>query len=271
MNYSVIMAVYINDKADWLTQAVESILGQTVPSNDIIIVVDGPVSKEVNDVINLYERNSIINIIRLKENRGLGYALNLGIKNSKNELIGRMDSDDISFPNRFEIQLNKFKNDSNLEILGGQIVEFLNETSEAVSYRMVPVLHEDIVKFSRRRNPFNHPTIMYKKSMVLKVGCYDPEAVRVEDYDLWLRAIAQGAHCANVEFTVLGYRIDNNTIKRRKSFVSFVSHIRARRRFYLNNYIGLTDFFYGVMSQAILFIMPTRLAGLTFKKVLRDD
>lgn len=270
MKYSIVMSVYFNDRPEWLIEAMESLVNQTVPSDDILIVADGPLPKEVNAVLSNFVDEETIRLIRLEENMGLGYALNAGIKNAKHDLVARMDSDDIAVPNRFELQLAAFIENPELDILGGQISEFIGDPSKVVAHRKVPTSQLEIEKFARRRNPFNHPTVIFKKTFIERVGCYDASVIRLEDYDLWLRALSSGAICANLDSTLLKYRLTNDSIKRRKTLSSWKNHIKARTKFYGKQYISLTDLVYGVTTQTTLFVMPTVVANMIFRKVVRN-
>lgn len=270
MKYSVVMSVYAKDNSEWLKQAIDSLLNQTIQPDEIVIVADGPLTLQLNVVMSQYKNNGIISIVRLKRNQGLGNALNIGIKYAKNELIGRMDSDDIAIPNRFQLQLAEFEKHSDLDILGGQIAEFVDNPEEVIGYRKVPAAPFEIKQFARRRSPFNHPTVMYKKSMIQQIGGYDASIIRLEDYDLWLRAIAKGAVCANLDDVILKYRSTTDAVKRRKTFVSLRNHIRARVQFYKKGYISPSDLAYGLATQIILFMIPTKLAKIAFKKAVRE-
>ncbi|OYX54122.1 hypothetical protein B7Y92_00430 [Candidatus Saccharibacteria bacterium 32-50-13] len=263
------MAVYLADNPEWLREAIKSVLENTTAPNEVIIVIDGPIGSGLERVISHYGSLALVSVIRLEKNFGLGYALNVGIQNSSNELIARMDSDDISVVNRFEIQLNAFKNDKDLEILGGQISEFVGEVHNATSRRIVPLSLEEIKRFSKRRSPFNHPTVMYKKSSIERLGGYDSSVVRLEDYDLWLRALAGNVNCRNLEQTLLYYRTSNDAIKRRKTIKSLRNHIKARFGFYSKRYISLPDLLYGIFTQLILFVIPVSVAAFLFKRLAR--
>lgn len=267
--YSIVMAVYKKDRPEWFKQAIESLRNQTVVSDDIVIVVDGPLTPQLDAVLCQYENEKSISLIRLRQNQGLGNALNVGIEQAKNELIARMDSDDVAVLNRFELQIAEFDKNPELDILGGQIAEFIDNPDEIVTHRKVPTTHLEIKNFARRRSPFNHPTVMYRKSTIQKLGCYDISAIRVEDYDLWLRALSQGAVCANLDVVLLNYRSTIDAMKRRKTLTSLKNHIKARARFYARRYISLSDFLYGTITQTALFIMPIRLANVVFNKVAR--
>lgn len=270
MKFSVVMSVYEKDRPEWFERAIESLLNQTACSDDIVIVADGPLTPQLNAILCQYEGEKSVSLVRLRVNQGLGSALNVGIERAKNELIARMDSDDIAVPNRFELQIAEFDKNPKLDILGGQIAEFVDSPDEIVAYRKVPLTHSEIKQFARRRSPFNHPTVMYKKATIQGLGGYDASAIRVEDYDLWLRALSIGADCANLDNTLLYYRSTDDAMKRRKTFISLKNHIRVRARFYVKNYISLSDFLYGISTQIVLFILPASLASMTFKKVVRN-
>lgn len=269
-NYSVIMSVYKKDNAEWLTQSIESLVCQTIKSDDIVVVADGVLTEQLDIVLNEYEKRSIVTLVRLPENKGLGNALNVGLRTAKNNLVARMDADDISIPNRCELQLDAFARNPDLEILGGQIAEFKDTPDTIISTRNVPTEHGEIYKFSKRRSPFNHPSVMYKKSSILRLGGYDISAIRTEDYDLWLRALAANLECGNLSETILYYRSTADTMKRRKTYTSFRNHINSRRKFYSNGYIALTDLMFGVVTQTLLFILPDSIASFVFKKAVRN-
>lgn len=270
MKYSIVMSVYGQDRPEWFEQALQSLLDQTVASSDIVIVADGPLTPQLDAVLHQYVNGKTISLIRLRINQGLGNALNVGIKQAKNELIGRMDSDDIAAPNRFELQIAEFCQNPQLDILGGQIAEFVDSIDKIVAYRKVPTTHHQIQQFARRRSPFNHPTVMFRKSTIQRLGGYDASAIRIEDYDLWLRALANGATCANIDAVLLYYRSTTDAMKRRKTFTSLKNHVKARARFYSKKYISLPDLVYGVVTQTVLFVLPAKLTTAIFKKVVRD-
>ena len=269
LNFSVVMPVYAKDRSEWFEQALDSVLNQTLTSDDIVIVVDGPLNTELYSSLGKYQSNKNVSVIKLDVNQGLSNALNVGIANAKHDLIARMDSDDIAVQNRFELQVAEFIKNKELGILGGQIAEFVNNPNEIVSYRKVPADHQGIKEFARRRSPFNHPTVMYKKSEIQSLNGYDVSAERIEDYDLWLRAINSNVVCSNLDTVLLKYRSTADAMRRRKTVKSFKSHISARVRFYSKGYISFTDLSYGVITQTALFALPGSVADVIFRKTVR--
>lgn len=270
VSYSVLLPVYERDHPEWFRLAIDSLLNQTNVSDDIVIVVDGPVGDSLEGVLNAYDKLSSINIVRIEKNQGLGNALNVGIESAKHDLIGRMDADDISVPNRFELQLAEFSKDPGLEILGGQIAEFINSPNDVLAYRNVPIFYDEIKSFARRRSPFNHPTVMYRKSTIQRLGGYDVSAIRIEDYDLWLRALSVNVRCSNIDSVLLWYRSTKDAMKRRKTLHSLKSHLKAKMKFYNRGYISFTDFLFGAFTQALLFAIPTKLASVLFNVAVRS-
>lgn len=268
---SVVMAVYKNDKSEWFIQAVDSVLSQTVKSDDIIIVRDGPVFKDLEDVLLEYEKNENITILRLSKNYGAGFARNKGIEIAKNSLLAIMDADDISEPDRFKLEIEEFNKDFNLGIVGGQVAEFQSNSDDVVSYRIVPLEHKDIVRFARRRCPFNHPTIMCKKDILDKIGGYDTGLRRSEDYDLLMRLIIEGAGVKNIDKVLLKYRQNQNNFVRKTSWRQTKEIIGVHYKFFQQKNINLLDFLIVLIGRLISFILPNKLKPTFYRFFLRKD
>ena len=215
--YSVLMSVYINEKAEFLKQAMNSIWEQTVPTDDFVLVCDGPINEELNAVIDemLAKHPDTLHVVKLEKNSGLGVALNEGISYCKNELVARMDSDDIAFKNRCERQLEVFQNHSEVSLCSGSVIEFLDTPDNVVGKRELPVTHEEIVSFSRKRNPCNHPSVMFKKSEVEAAGGYIEKYHLFEDYYLWVRMLMNGSKAHNIKEPILYMRTSADLYMRR--------------------------------------------------------
>ena len=172
--YSVLMSVYHKEKPEYLKQAIESIQAQTLSTNDFVLVCDGSLNGPLDSVIaaKQQEMGEILNVVRLAKNGGLGNALNEGIKHCKNELIARMDSDDIAYPDRCEKQLAVFDEHPEVGICSGIVEEFTTDSNTVDAKRVPPETNAEIVEFAKKRNPFNHPCVMYKKFAVEAVGSY---------------------------------------------------------------------------------------------------
>lgn len=271
-DYSVLMSVYKNDKTEYIKSAIESMINQTIMPKQYVVVVDGPVGVEIEDTITKYEQEhpDLFTIICLKENRGLGNALNIGMKECRYELIARMDADDISLPQRCERQLEKFESNPQLSILGTQIKEFVGEPSNIVSQRKVPITFKEIKKFAKRRSPFNHPTVMYKKSVITRLGGY-PSISRKEDLALFVLAVSNGVYSENLNEPLLLYRTSNSNQKRRRTWINCKEYIQVMFKCYKKRYIGLSDLLYVILGQISLFILPASLTNKLSKRYLRSD
>ena len=199
MNFSVLMSIYKKEKPEYFSLCMKSLFEQSIIPTEIVIVKDGPLTEELDNIIDEYINKypNILKTVPLEINQGLGKALAIGVENCSHELIARMDTDDICAPDRFEIQLKEFEKNTDLDILGSCIIEFESTPNNVLSERNVPLEHNDIYNFARKRNPFNHMTVMYKKSKVLEAGNYQPPN-GFEDYYLWARMLVNGCKAKNI-------------------------------------------------------------------------
>lgn len=270
-NYSVLMSVYYKEKAEYLELAIESMLKQTVPPEQFVIVEDGKLTEELEQVIIRYEKQdpNLFTIIRLDENRGLGLALNEGMRYCRNELVARMDSDDISLPQRCERQLKAFNLNPDLDIIGTQINEFIDNVNNVVSARVVPCECDSIIKFSKKRSPFNHPSVMYRKSVVLKLKGYSEKYKRKEDLDLFLKMLMDGCKAINLEEALLFYRTNIENLQRRKSWNNCYECILVMYDYLKIGYINIFDFLCVLLGQLFMFVLPNKMAEIFSRKILR--
>ena len=194
--FSVLFSVYFKENPEFFDRALESVYNQSVRADEWVIVKDGPIPQELQDVIDKYKQFEDVTIkeVQLEQNKGLGVALSYGVPECSYELIARMDTDDISVPNRFELQLAEFEKDPELDLCGGQIIEFETEENTPIAERKVPLTQDEIVEFQRTRSAFNHVTVMFKKSKVLEAGNYK-DCPLMEDDMLWVDMILAGAKC----------------------------------------------------------------------------
>lgn len=270
-HFSVAMPVYKGDHLDYLKTAVDSILNQTVKTNDFVIVRDGPVPAEIEDYLKSLEKSSkIFHIVRLEENQGAGAARNEAIKAAKNELIAIMDADDIAVPDRFELQLEEFQKHPDLDILGGQIAEFTDDPKNIISYRTMPTTQKAIIKFAKMRSPFNQPTVMYKKSTVVNVGMYDT-INRAEDYGLWLKLIMTGAKLKNLDQTLLYYRVSKDNYARRFTRDQTRQLIRLKKEYYRAGFLSLPNYLFQAAIYQLVSIVPANLKKFIYEKLFRKS
>lgn len=229
-NYSVLMAVYHKDKAEHLRVAIESMLGQSVPPADFVLVCDGHLTQELDAMVRAFEAEypALFQILRLAENRGLGAALRTGLPYCKFELVARMDADDIALPDRMEKQLAAMVACPRLSALGGQIGEFDEDPERVIAYRLVPTEEEKLREFLKYRSPMNHVTVVFRKSHVLRAGSY-PDVPGFEDYCLWTRLIAAGGQLRNLPDVCCKVRVNDAMYARRGGMGYFRSTLRLER------------------------------------------
>lgn len=269
-NYSVLMSVYHADNPDWLRVSIKSILDQTIPTDDFAIVCDGPLSEGLNQVLDEYsEVNNCIHVFRLKKNVGLGNALAFGIKCCKNELVARMDADDISLNNRAELQL-KLHETGNYDVVGGEILEFIDNPKYPIDIRGVPECASKARNFYIYRNPLNHVSVMFKKSSVLRAGNYQHMPYR-EDYFLWIRMLEKGAEFYNIQKPLVLVRAGDAMYKRRAGKQMLDSCISLAK--YMKNRGLLTNFEY--IKVLTMWIggatLPVGVRKRIYKKSFRRD
>lgn len=270
MNYSVLMSVYAKDNPEYLTLAIESMLIQTIRPEQFVIVQDGPLPDSLEKVISTYEEkeSQLFTVVRLKKNGGLANALNVGLTNCRNELVARMDADDISLPLRCEKELEKFAENDKLVICGCNIDEFYDTPQNVRTSRVVPSEYKDILKFMRRRQPFNHPTVIYKKSKVIEAGGY-PRLRRKEDFDLFSRMLSKGYYALNVDESLYLYRANEQNYARRKSWVNTKSAIYVYKLHYRRRGCTLIDCFSISLAEIFFWIMPAKIVARISDMFLR--
>ncbi len=271
MQFSVLMSLYINEKAEYAKACFDSLLAQTIPAAEWVIVEDGPLTEEMYDLLNKYqdENPGLIRRIVFKKNHGLGVALRKGVCECKYPLIARMDTDDIARADRFEKQLALFQEDSGLDICGSHVKEFEGTIRNVLSIRKVPLSNKDIQSYQKRRDAFNHMTVMFKKDAVLKAGNYKP-CLLMEDSLLWANMIMSGAKCANVDDYLVFARTGDCMFERRGGFAYYKKYKAGRKKIYKTGFISWWDYFYTIMAQFIVAILPNKLRGWVYKKLLRS-
>ena len=268
MNFSVLLSVYRKENPENLKQSIDSIFTQTVPPTEIVMVEDGPLTDELYKVLDGYKKDPRWKAVPLPENVGLGKALNAGLEACSYELVARMDTDDIAKPERFEKQLAAFAADPELSLCGTQAAEFRDTPENVTAHKKVPLTDEEIRQYARKRNPFNHPTVMYKKSEVLRAGSYQ-HAMWFEDYYLWARMLAQGSKTRNLPEELLWFRAGEDMFGRRGGFKYVKSAVSVKRKIWKLGVSGFGDFLVSAGGQVVVGLMPNGLRRRFYQKFLR--
>lgn len=268
--FSVCMSVYKNDIHEYFNIALNSVINQTIQPNEIILVIDGPVSESIDNLIDEFKFNyPIIKTIRLPQNKGLGNALNIAVSNASYSLIARMDSDDISIPNRFEKQLLCFEKDPELSVVGGSIDEFVDVESNIVGHRICPLTDSEIKKYMKSRCGFNHMTVMMKKNDVLSVGNYK-DWFWNEDYFLWIRMMDASYKFMNLQQTMVKVRVGTDMYARRGGMKYFKSEVSLHKYMWDHGIINFLHFCFNIFVRLIVEIfMPNKVRVFFFQNFFR--
>lgn len=272
MHFSVVTSVYRNDRPELVARALDSVTTlQTRKPDEVVLVVDGPVPPDLELLIKERESSSLglYNIIWLSENKGLGNALRLGVEVAKYPIIARMDSDDVSRPDRFEKQIAYMEGHPECDVVGGQISEFIEEETNVVGNRIVPCKHEKIVMWLKSRCPFNHMSVTFLRSRALAVGNYLDWHYN-EDYYLWIRMAEAGYNFANLPDSLVNVRVGKEMYQRRGGWKYFKSEARLQRYMLNHKIIGYSRYIYNVIGRFIVQVaMPNKLRGYIFQKFFR--
>lgn len=272
--YSVLMSVYYKEKPEYLKLAIQSMLNQTIKADEFIVVKDGPITAELNAVINDYDRSNpgLFTIIENSTNLGLGPALRKGVIAARNELIARMDSDDYVVPERCEKQLRLFEKDPKLGMVGSFEAEFIDSIENVVSIHREPEFDQEIYQFMRRRCAVLHPTVIFKKSEVIRAGNYQETSFYAvyEDYDLFARMIFDAkVKCYNIQECLYYIRTSEDFYERRGGKKYAKTVLRFKWHLFKEGHMSFVDFCISGLGQALVCVLPNKVRKLVYMKLLR--
>ncbi|WP_158544378.1 glycosyltransferase [Pedobacter miscanthi] len=263
------MSVYFKETKENLDISLRSILEQTYLPSEIIIMKDGPIPTDVELLLEKYVADhNIIKIIDLKENVGLGRALNIGLTYCSYDLVGRMDSDDIAFPNRFEQQVEFMDKNLDVSVLGALAIEFNKIPGDLNRHRKLPMDYNEVLNFAKFRNPLNHPTVIFRKAAVIKVGSY-LDMPLFEDYYLWIRLLNEKFKIVNLNIPLLHFRIGNDMVGRRHGVDYMKKEIAFLRASKSHGFITPVQYMISIAMKAPFRIIPKTLLEFIYKAFLR--
>ncbi len=270
--FSVSICVYGGDNPKHFDIAMESIFNQTLPPDEVVLVVDGPVKSGIDSVIHKYESmHEQLKTIRLEKNGGLGNARRIALSHCTYNLVAMMDADDISRHNRFEKEIDIFRQNPLLSIVGGQISEFIDCEDNIIGIRNVPTEEEKIKRYMKKRCPMNHMTVMLKKQDIESVGGYIDWHYN-EDYYLWIRMALANLQFANSQDILVNVRVGTEMYQRRGGWKYFKSEAGIQRLMLKNKMISIGRYAINITERFILqVVMPNWLRGIIFKKFARKE
>lgn len=267
------MSMYIKEKPEYVKTAIQSMVDQTYPPNEIVIVKDGLLTPELDAVLDEFHNSypALFTVVGYEKNRGLGFALNFGLEHCKNELVARMDTDDIARADRCEKQIKMFYDNPDLEIVGGDIAEFVDDPDMVVAYRKVPTTDGAIKEYIKTRCPFNHMTVMYKKSAVMRSGNYK-DLFWNEDYYLWIRMMEHNCVMGNTGNVLVDVRTGADMYKRRGGKKYFESEKFLQKYMLERKMISIATYYANLGKRIIVQrMMPNCIRGWVFKRFARKQ
>lgn len=267
--FSVLMSVYKEENSTFLDESLKSIENQTIQPDEIVLVKDGPLSNSLEKTIKKHKAlfKKKFKIVQIEQNSGLAIALQIGTNYVSNEIIARMDSDDISVKTRFQKQLDALVNNPDVMLVGGQVKEFSGYLTNVTGSRKVPLYNELITDFVKWRNPFNHPTVMMRKKALKKVGGYVPFG-NIEDYYLWVRFIVSGYKVMNLPDVLTYMRVDNGLYSRRGKISNIIFFFKLRTYMRKRNLLNLSNEVLGDVVVTLNIIMPNYLRKILYQNLL---
>ena len=271
LEYTVAMSVYAGEKPANLAASLQSMFEQTVPCAELILCCDGELTPALDEVIARYTAlfGGRMRVLRSSRHVGVGACANAALKAARTEMIVKMDADDISLPERCEKQLRLMEEEPALDMCGAFLEEFDDITGEPISVKAVPEASAEIRRYARRRNPFNNPTLVYRKNAALAAGGYAVKG-RCEDYDLVVRMLMSGSEGANIPEVLLRYRVTAGNMERRRNLANTRGFIEVRYKIYNAGFSSLTDFLIPCAAQIMLFLMPKKITKI-FYDILRKS
>ena len=264
-NFSVLISVYCKENPIWLKEAFDSVFEQTIQPSEIVLVKDGLLTSELDNIIEEYsKRFSLFKIIRNKENLGLGLALQKGVLACSNEIIARMDTDDTMPKDRFEKQLKVINEGYDVVSCWSQI--FTEDMQNTVAIKKRPEFHEDIVKLAKRRSPVCHAACFFRKSAVIKAGNYQ-HCRFYEDYHLWVRMIISGARFYNIQEPLYNVRTTMKQLQRRGGIKYLKNELIVFRQFYKMDFYSFKDLAVNSVIRTFVRILPRFIRASVFKRI----
>jgi GT2 family glycosyltransferase len=268
--FTLLVSTYGNDDPAFLREAVlSSTTGQTRPPDEVVLVQDGPVPEALAAEIKHLVSTLPMPVVHLAlpANVGLGPALDAGLAASSHEIIARMDADDVSLPERFERQVAVIE--AGADIVGSGLLEFGGSIEDVVGRRTPPTEPDEIRRVIRFRDPFNHPTVVYRRSAVLAAGGYTDMAL-LEDYLLFTRMVEGGAAPANLAEPLVYYRVGAGAYARRGGTALLRSELRLQRRF---RELGITsrgEYLRNVAVRGGYRLVPEGVRKVAYRRLLAN-
>ncbi|GAB7021072.1 glycosyltransferase [Halostagnicola bangensis] len=270
-SFSVLIAVYGGDEPEHVRDALKSIFDQTVVPNEVLVVGDGPLPDQLQNVLSDMKsaHPETMRVVSLEENEGLGAALKTGVENCSNDIVARMDADDIALRDRFERQLEYFLENPDIDVLGGYVAEFDTDPDEIDRVRTVPTDPDEVRDRASTRNPINHPTVMFDRNAVVTAGNYRPLR-SMQDYELWVRMITQGYTVSNLPEVLVKCRAGSDFYNRRGGLSYARLEVYLQREFSRMGAVSFPRMLLNIAARVPLRIAPKSFRSAVYRTFLRE-
>jgi glycosyltransferase involved in cell wall biosynthesis len=265
VDFTVLISTYWNDDEERLKKALSSIYNNTIKPKEIILIIDGDIKGESMKVVNEFKKRKDFISYKLTKNIGLAQALNFGLKKVTTEWVARADADDINLSYRFEKQINFLKENNKIDLFGSAIKEI---SDDGYFIRSTPLTENEIIKYAKKRNPFNHMTVMFRLNKILEVGGY-PDLLKMQDYALWAKLISKKIRVKNMSEVLVHVSGGSNLIRRRGGLNYVMSEIKLQYYLYTNNIKKLHNALFDCFQRSIIFLLPFYFRKIIYEKFLR--
>ncbi|GAB1431788.1 glycosyltransferase [Spirochaetota bacterium] len=263
-DFTVLMSVYHKENPLYLDECLKSLFEQTLKPKSIVLVKDGLLNSDLEKVIEAWQKKLPLKVVGYKDNMGLAYALSYGLQFCDTELVARMDTDDIALSGRFEKQLAFMQKNPDCSLLSGFIEEFHDDPKLVLYCKTLPLEHDKIIAYAKKRNPVNHMAVMFKKSAVVASGGYQSVPF-FEDYDLWIRMIQNGYLLANLPEVLVKARIGNDMIGRRHGLKYAKHELYFFKRQVASGFLSKTEYLLLVLKRVPIRLLPKSILGFVYK------
>jgi glycosyltransferase involved in cell wall biosynthesis len=266
---SVLMCCYEGNHPRHLAAALNSIINQNRKPDEIVLVEDGPLTQEIRTVIEQARKQNpgLVQSVVMPENRGLVYALNRGLAACSGDIVVRMDTDDVSLPERIERQVGFLEAHPEIGVVGSAMQEFVDSPENPLREKPVKENHDAILRQLPWRNPVNHPTVCYRRNLLPPSGY--PDLRYLEDYYLWCVLIDRGVRFANIDEPLVLYRFDDETLARRAGWINFRNEVYLRKWMLQHGQVNRFSFALIFCLQALLRFSPTALQRFLWQRTRR--
>ncbi len=267
MRFSVLMSLYWREHPSYLYESLNSVFSQTLVPDEVVLVEDGPLTPELDSMVREFqEKYPALKLVKIPVNSGLGNALNEGIKYCTCNIVARMDTDDICKPDRFEKQIGFMESHPDVHVLSSGILEFIDTVENITAVKKLPETHNEILCYSRKRCPVNHPSAVFRKHSVIECGGYGPFP---EDYYLWAKMIMKGYKFHNLQEPLLFFRSSNDVYKRRGGWNYFIAMSKLQVFLYKIKFLPIGTFLYNFIIRGVVSLAPNVVRKAIYTKFLR--